>query len=100
MYTSSEILKMLNSNMDEIMRFHVSEIGLFGSFARNEQNEDSDVDILVEFEEGQETFDNYMDLKFYLEELFHRKVDLVIFNSIKPSMKRSIMESVRYAKGA
>ncbi|MBN2284814.1 MAG: nucleotidyltransferase family protein [Tissierellales bacterium] len=100
MYNSSDIMKTLNNGMSFIERFHVSKIGLFGSFARNEQTEDSDVDILVEFKEGQETFDNYMDLKFYLEDLFQRKVDLVIFNSIKPSMKRIIMESVRYAKGA
>ncbi len=82
------------------MKFHVLKIGMFGSFARGEQKDTSDVDILVEFEEGQETFDNYMDLKFYLEELFDRKVDVVIFNSIKPAIKPSIMRSVIYAKGA
>jgi len=100
MYTSSEIMEMLNNNMSNIEKFHVSKLGLFGSFVRDEQNDASDVDILVEFEDGQETFDNYMDLKFYLEELFNRKVDVVIFNSIKPSMKSSIMRSVKYAKGA
>ncbi len=100
MYNASEILKTINMNMSTIEKFHVSMIGLFGSFVRDEQNDSSDIDILIEFEEGQENFDNYMDLKFYLEELFDKKVDLVIFNSIKPSMKRNIMESVRYAKGA
>ncbi len=100
MYTSNEIMEMLNSNMNNIEKFHVSKVGLFGSFARDEQNDKSDIDILVEFKEGYETFDNYMDLKFYLEALFHRKVDVVIFNSIKPLMKPSIMRSVKYAKGA
>ena len=100
MYTSSEIMRMLKSNLDNIKKFHVSKIGLFGSFAREEQNDTSDVDILVEFEDGHENFDNYMDLKFYLEELFERKVDVVIFNSIKPSLRSGIMRSVIYAKGA
>lgn len=100
MYTSNEIMKILKSNMDNIEKFHVSKVGLFGSFARNEQSDASDVDILVEFEDGHETFDNYMDLKFYLEELFDRKVDVVIFDSIKPAMRSSIMRSVKYAKGA
>ena len=100
MHTSSEIVRMLKSNMNNIVKFHVSKIGLFGSFARGEQNDASDVDILVEFEDGHENFDNYMDLKFYLEELFNRKVDVVIFNSIKPSLRPGIMRSVIYAKGA
>lgn len=100
MYNSDEIIKTLNDNMIEIEKFHVSKIALFGSFAREEPNDRSDMDILVEFENGQETLDNYMDLKFYLEELFDKKVDLVIFNSIKPSLKPSIMRSIKYAKGA
>lgn len=100
MYTSSEIIKMLKSNLDNIEKFSVSKIGLFGSFAREEQNDESDVDILVEFEDGHENFDNYMDLKFYLEELFERKVDVVVFDSIKPSLRPGIIRSVLYAKGA
>lgn len=100
MYTIKEIMKILNENMTSIDKFHISKMGVFGSFVRNEQNAESDVDILVEFEEGQETFDNYMDLKFYLEELFDREVDVVIINSIKPSLKNAIMRSAIYAKGA
>ena len=100
MYCSDEIIKTLNTNICEIKKFHVSTIALFGSFAREEQNDKSDIDILVEFDDNQETFDNYMDLKFYLEELFEIKIDLVILNSIKPTLKSSIMRSVKYAKGA
>ncbi len=100
MYSSNEIMNILISNMSDIEKFHISKLALFGSFVRDEQNEASDVDILVEFEDGHETFDNFMDLKFYLEELFGRKVDVVIFDSIKPSMRPSIMRSVKYAKGA
>ena len=100
MYSSIQIIEALNSNMNYIESFHVSKIAFFGSFARDEQNDSSDVDILVEFEDGQETFDNYMDLRYYLEEVLGRRIDLVIFNSIKPSMRSNIMRSVKYAKGA
>ena len=91
------ILQKLQSNEDKIQEYGVKNIGLFGSYTTNEQSEGSDIDILVEFEQGKKTFDNYMDLKFYLEELFECKVDLVIFEVIKPALKKQILESVQYA---
>lgn len=100
MNSIDEILNALNSNMDSIKKLHVKKIGVFGSFVRGEQTSASDIDILVEFEENQETLDNYMDLKFHLEDLFARRVDVVISNVIKASLKKSIVESVKYAKGA
>jgi uncharacterized protein len=78
-------------------RFGVKRIGIFGSFARGEEREDSDLDVLVVFEEGQKTFDNYMDLKFYLEDLFGREVDLVTEKALKPQLKDIIMKDVVYA---
>jgi len=53
--------------------------------------------VLVVFEEGQKTFDNYMDLKFYLEDLFGREVDLVTEKALKPQLKDIIMKDVVYA---
>ncbi|WP_440954082.1 nucleotidyltransferase family protein [Methanosarcina sp. Mfa9] len=78
-------------------KFGVKRIGIFGSFARGEEREDSDLDVLVEFEEGQKTFDNYMDLKFYLEDLFGREVDLVTEKALKRQLKDIIMKEVVYA---
>lgn len=78
-------------------KFGVKRIGIFGSFARGEEREDSDLDVLVVFEEGQKTFDNYMDLKFYLEYLFGREVDLVTERALKPQLKDIIMKEVVYA---
>ena len=78
-------------------KFGVKRIGIFGSFARGEEKEDSDLDVLVVFEEGQKTFDNYMDLKFYLEDLFGREVDLVTENALRPQLKDIIMKEVVYA---
>lgn len=78
-------------------KFGVKRIGIFGSFARGEEREDSDLDVLVVFEEGQKTFDNYMDLKFFLEDLFGRKVDLVTEKALKPQLKDIILKGVVYA---
>ena len=62
--------------------------------ARGEGKETSDLDFLVEFESGYETFDNYMELKFFLEDLFHRKIDLVTVEALRPQMKAAILEEV------
>ena len=97
MLTAEEILKLIQQNRDRIKKYGVKRIGLFGSYLRGEQKEDSDIDILVEFEKGKKTFDNYMELKFFLEDLFKRKVDLVIAESVKPELKKYVMKSVRYA---
>ena len=79
------------------IKFHVSRIGVFGSFARGEGRKESDVDVLVEFEEGFKTFDNFMDLKYYLEDIFSRNVDLVTVNALKPQLKDDILQDVIYA---
>jgi len=96
---SNEILKKIEENKDKIKKFGVKRIGLFGSYVKGEQKEGSDIDILVEFEKGKKTFDNYMELKFFLEELFNCKVDLVILESIKPDLKPYILGSVKYVAG-
>ncbi|MEW6655424.1 MAG: nucleotidyltransferase family protein [Aquificota bacterium] len=97
MKTLEEIRKILLEHKQEIMeRFKVKKIGIFGSYVREEQNERSDIDILVDFEEGYKTFDNYMDLKFYLEDLFSTKVDLLIESAIKPRLNPYIFDEVQY----
>ena len=78
-------------------KYHVRKIGVFGSFARNEDKEESDVDILVEFESDFETFDNYIELKYFLEDLFRRKVDLVTSEALRPQLKDEILKEVMYA---
>ena len=93
------ILKRIEENRQIIKKYGVKKIGLFGSYVRGEQQHKSDIDILVEFEKGKKTFDNYMDLKFFLEDLFSLKVDLVIEETVKPRLKPYILESVKYAAG-
>ena len=99
MLNSDEILKKIEESKDKIKKFGVRRIGLFGSYIRSEQKKESDIDVLVEFEKGKKTFDNYMELKFFLEDLFNCKVDLVILESIKPDLKPHILKSVKYASG-
>ena len=98
MFIQEGILKQLNQRAEELKQtFSVRSIGLFGSLARNEADRESDVDILVDFVEP--TFDHYMDLKFYLENLFGRPVDLVTADTVKPRLKPVIERQVIYAKG-
>ncbi len=94
---ADEIINLLQENIDTLRRFGVKRIGLFGSIVRGEGTEKSDLDFLVEFE--QKSFDSYMDLKNFLEDLFGCRVDLVLADSIKPRLRKSIMNEVRDAQG-
>ncbi|MBN1945487.1 MAG: nucleotidyltransferase family protein [Bradymonadales bacterium] len=90
------IIQKLSELREELAeRFSVVRIGVFGSFARGEERPDSDVDILVELAEP--TFDHYMDLKFRLEEVLGRPVDLVMMDTIKPRLRPIIEKEVVYA---
>ena len=76
--------------------FGVLDLAIFGSYARGQQKETSDVDIFVEFKKEFKTFDNFMDLQFYLEALFGgRKVDLVTRESIREEfLPQALTEAV------
>jgi uncharacterized protein len=78
-------------------KFHMEKIGLFGSMARGEGKGSSGFDFLVEFEEGFKTCDNYIELKFFLEDMFDRKIDLVTLEALRPQMKAAVLEEVIYA---
>ena len=86
----SQVLDLLRAQIEVTrQRFGAKHISVFGSAARDELNETSDIDVLVEFD-GLPTFDNYMGLKFFLQDLFKRRVDLVTRDSIKPRMRQII----------
>ena len=74
----------------------MKSIGLFGSYTKNKQTAESDIDLVVEFKKGRKIFDNYMELKFFLEDLLECKVDLVIAEAIKPDLKSYVMDEVKY----
>jgi predicted nucleotidyltransferase len=74
-------------------KFGVTDLAVFGSYARSQQTDASDVDIYVELKKEFKTFDNFMDLKFFLEDLLEsRKVDLVTKESIREEFRPKIFE--------
>ncbi|WP_041445078.1 nucleotidyltransferase family protein [Syntrophobotulus glycolicus] len=73
-------------------RYSVGKIGVFGSYARNEQKEDSDIDIIVEF--TRPVGFQFIDLKLYLEEILERKVDLVTPNALKSQIREQVLKEV------
>ncbi len=88
------ILTQLTGRMEEIrQRFSVRRLSVFGSVVRGEASEGSDVDVLVVFDR-KATFDLFMDLKFYLEELLGTGVDLVTDKALRPQLRRTIEQEM------
>lgn len=97
--TSDGIMELLSKHAGEMKsRFGVRRIGLFGSHSQRKSRVKSDIDILVELSEP--TFDNYMDLKFFLEQLLNREVDLVMADTLKRRLRPRILREVIYAEGS
>jgi uncharacterized protein len=83
------ILQILKQHQEALKNLGVQSLSVFGSVARNQAHAESDIDILVNLETPL-TFDRYMDVKFYLEDLLRTKVDLVTWKSLKPQMRETI----------
>jgi predicted nucleotidyltransferase len=99
MKTRDQILTFLAQNKKLFRdKYHIIRIGLFGSYARGEQNANSDIDLLVEFEENTQDLYN---LKLQIKDFFYRKlgveVDICREKYIKPRIKKSILEETVYA---
>jgi hypothetical protein len=94
--TKTDLLALVADHQRDLQRFGVKRLGLFGSFVRGEQHDASDVDVLVEFESGCKTFDNFIYLAFSLEALFGRKVDLLTPESLSPYLGPQILGEVEY----
>ncbi len=95
-----DILKALRERAPELRSLGVRRIGLYGSFARGESRETSDIDLLVEFSPGQKTFDRYMELCFLLEGLFPRPVDIVTLEGLSPHLGPRILKEAIYVSVA
>ena len=98
--SKEEVIKKIRENREKIKIFGVKKIGIFGSIVRGEAKEKSDIDFVVEFEEGKATFNNYCGLVDFLEELFGRKVDVLTLWGIKtiriPYIKEQIKKEIEY----
>ena len=95
--TKQDILGLLKQNSFHLRALGIKRIGLFGSFVRGDQHPDSDIDLLVEFEPSQKTFDNFMKLSFMLEDLLQHRVELVTVESLSPYIGPHILKEVEYA---
>lgn len=94
--TQGSILSLIQEHMEHIRTFGVKRIGLFGSFVRGQPDENSDVDLLVEFETGRKTFDAFIHLALFLEDLLGRRVELVTPESLSPYIGPHILKEVKY----
>jgi predicted nucleotidyltransferase len=98
MITKEYILNKIKTKKHELSQLGVRAIGLYGSLVRNEQTHKSDIDILIDFEEEKETFDNYMAVYDIIEQLFSgQKIDIVTKNGLSPYIGPTILNEVKYA---
>ncbi|MEI6293382.1 MAG: nucleotidyltransferase family protein [Methanomicrobiales archaeon] len=94
------VLKKIEAAAPAIrIQFGVTKIGIFGSFARNEQTRKSDVDVLVDFAQGYATLHNFIGLADYLEALFKRKVDLITVEGVDKYIRHRVEEEVIWVEG-
>jgi predicted nucleotidyltransferase len=91
-----EALALIEEHQDQIRALGVRRLGLFGSFVRGRQQAESDVDLLVEFEPDKKTFDNLIQLGFFLEDLLKRRVELVTPESLSPYIGPYILQEAEY----
>ncbi|BAZ78853.1 DNA polymerase subunit beta [Cylindrospermopsis raciborskii S07] len=89
------LINFLKQNLTTIKSYGVTSLALFGSYARDEAKTTSDIDLLVEFQ-GKVTFDEYMDLKFFLEDNLSLSVDLVTKKMLKPQIIDAVEKDAIY----
>ena len=93
--TRNEILLFLRTHRDEMaQRFGVVSVGLFGSYARDEAREDSDIDIAIELRPEKKSLSNFLGFRRYLEQQLGKTVDLGIESTLKPLVKEVIAKEI------
>ena len=91
------ILSVLREKRADLSAKGIREVGLFGSYVRNEQTRHSDIDILIDFDPEKETFDNYMAVYELLEQLFKNvKIEVVTKSGLSPYIGPKILKEVQY----
>ncbi len=94
--TKQELIEKIQSGQQQIRDYGVKQIGIFGSFVRNQASESSDIDFFIEFYPEQKSFDNFMDLAFYLQNLLGRKIEIVTPQSLSKYIGPYILKEVEY----
>lgn len=99
MLTKHTVIEKIQSKRDQIQALGVQGIALFGSYVRGEQRAGSDIDLLVEFQPEQKTFDHFMDLCFLLDEVFAgTKVEVVTAEGLSPYIAPKILKELEYVE--
>lgn len=97
MTTKENILNALRSQKHEFSKFGIKNVGLFGSYTRNKQVINSDIDVLIDFEPEAENFDNFMAVYDIIQQLFKdEKIEVVNVNGLSPYIGPSILKEVQY----
>jgi uncharacterized protein len=91
-----DIVELLLANKKTLRAFGASRVGLFGSYREHTNNAASDIDLIVEFEEGKKNFKNYTGAYLFLKELFQRDIDFLTPESLSPYIGPHILKSVEY----
>jgi len=94
--TKENIILTLVANSDKIKSFGVDQLGLFGSYAREQHNDQSDIDIIVKFQEGKKNYKSFINLVYFLEKLLGKQVDLLTFKSLTNSFLKHIEKDITY----
>lgn len=90
------VFKKLRENKDKISNCGIKKIGLFGSYVRDEQKKESDMDFLVEFNKGKKNYRNFIKISELIEKLFNKKIDIVTKESLSPYIGPHIKKEVEY----
>ena len=91
-----EIFKLLKKHKEKLKKCHVLKIGIFGSVLRGDNTNESDVDFIVEFENGKKNYDNFIELAFLLERILQRKIELLTIEALNPYMKPKILKEAYF----
>lgn len=92
-----QAFERIRSHQSALKQFGAARLGLFGSFVRGEQTEQSDIDFVVEFQEGKKTFRNFINMVYYLEKVMGREVELLTWEGMASFVKRKAEEEIEYA---
>ncbi len=94
--TRRELDELLNTHASRIREFGVEQIGVFGSFARGEQTDTSDIDLMVVFAPGKKTYRNFIDLAYFLEDNAGRRIELLTPEALSDRIRDRVLSQVDY----
>lgn len=98
MLTKNEIKNRIRNNSDILRKYHVNKIGIFGSYVKETQKPESDIDLVVDFSDSVTLF-QYVHLVDSITGFLNQKVDLVTVDGIKPMIKEKVLKEVEWVEG-